>query len=659
MFIIAMTNQLAHITDQIFTHPLEVSNSAAYANVEVLKMHRDMKDVVLTSEDYEVNLLVDKIRLSEANVYVALDTIDYYILGEEGRQLQQEARKLLDEWKSIRTEVIEHVRADEYDLAIDITKGRGADHVQRLERKLLDLNQYAIKRAEEFKNESISLENRNQIFASVGTLVVFMIIVLMILWLSFNVLGGIYQLGNSMEDIMNSGEFKDIELEGNDELVSLSQIFNQLIQSLGTQLWVGEGIEKLNNILTQNNPNIDKLKTYIETLLKYNSYLSVAYYDMSKDGLDLKASVNRLGFMESHYAIGEHIIGECALEREEKQIVYGIEEHMDVNESFPFHTVLVKPVIYDDMLYGVVELVLLRQSKQEELVVLDEALFNLGMYMASKSQMGRIDKLLEESIKNNEILTSRQIKLEEQTKELEETNKALEVQKDLLNMKSLELEDQNNELEKLREELLTKYKDLEELSNYRSQFLTNISHELKTPPLNSIILLSSVLEGKERSSFTMEDKEQIGVINKAGGTELLSIINDILDLSKVESGKVSVDEEIFETSDIVAEIKLLYQPSIKDKGLKSRFEDHLHTKLYADKNKILHVITNFVSNAIKFTSSGSITINFKKNDDDQYPLRIDVKDTGIGIEDEKKFMLYSMSLFNPMVPLVGFMVVLD
>lgn len=638
IFIISMNARLADVTSKIFTHPLEVSNAASYANVEVLRMHRDLKDVLIKEEDYEINLLVDKIRVSESNVYIALDTIGYYILGDEGERLHEEARELFDESRDIRSDVIGYIRADQYEEAVELAKNKGADHLQRFEQKLSELNQYARKKAESFQNESLVLENQIRILTVAGTLAVFLIIITLILWLSFNVLGGIRVLGDSMQDIMSSGEFKDLELEGDDELVSLSRVFNQLIGSLGRQLWVREGIEKSNDILTDVNISGNRLKNFLENIVVYNNYLSAAYYELKTDDLELMTSVNRLGFMDNHYVLGEHIVGECAFDKTEKSIVYSKNEQMDTNESFPFHTVLVKPIIYDDVLYGVVEIVLLKQSTIEESTVLDEALFSLGTYMASTNQRDRIDKLFEESIKANEQLMNRHAQLEEQTEELEAANDTLQNQKDLLNMKTHELGEQNKELEDLREELLAKYKDLEELSVYRSQFLTNISHELKTP-LNSIILLSSVLSGKDDIAFTLEDKNQIDVINKAGN-ELLIIINDILDLSKVESGKIILEEDVFESNDIVDEIKMIYASTINSKDIKCRFEDKLNSSLYGDKSKILHIVTNFLSNAVKFTKEGYISIIISRNEDVTYPISINITDTGIGIREDKLQVIF-------------------
>lgn len=637
-FIIGIIGDLSAITEKINNHPLEVSNAASYANVEVVRMHRDLKDIILVEEDYEVNIIVDNIRVSESNVYVALDSIEFNILGEEGKQLQYEARVLFDDWKSIRSKIIELVRVDKYDEAIDITRHEGADHIQLLERKLIDLNQYARQKADEFQTESNELKSNSETLAIVGTVIVFVIILVSILWLSMNVLGGITKLGNSMNEIVESGEFKSIALVGEDELGALSQIFNKLIQELGSRLWVKDGGILLNSQLMTSNHTEDDIQNYIEKLNDYSGLLSTAYYNVDNNHLNLVASINRLRFMDSEYAIGEHIVGECALMGKSRTITYGDASGITNSEELPFTEIRLTPIMYNEIVYGVLETV----KKDSSSLVVDELIYetskDLGAYIAASEQRKKIDALLKESIKANEQLTSRQIRLEENTDELEAANRTLQEQRDLLNVKSIEQAKQNQELTHLREELVTKYKDLEEVTLYRSQFLTNISHELKTP-LNSIIVLSSILEKKVDNIMSDKDKDQVMVIHKAGN-ELLSIINDILDLSKVESGKVELYEEVFDTSYLINEYKVIYNTVISEKGLDANFVDSCSTKIYADKAKINHIITNFISNAIKFTKEGGITVTLESLEDINYPMKISVTDTGIGIDKEKLEVIF-------------------
>lgn len=629
-FLTSVINQLASVTLDILNHPLEVSNAASYANVEVVRMHRDLKEILLVEEDYEINILVDKIRVSENKVYTALDTIAYDILGDDGKFLEEEARMLFDDWKVIRSEVIDSVRDGRADFALEITRNKGADHITSLERKLLELNQYARKKAEEFQSNSIELELNTKSIALIGIIIVLFIVTVTIIWLSWSVLGGIGFLSKSLNDIMMSGEFKSVKLSGNDELTELSIIFNDLVTSLGNQLWVKEGNKKLNDVLSNTHNFEDGVSKYVEELCIYGEFLSVAYYHRYNHKLVLKGVVNRMGFMEDEYLVGQQFIGECALHRTTKEIIYN---ESDFRGELPYKEIIVMPVSYNDEVYGVSCTVFHKAKTHESAELLNECTKDFSAYISTYEQRKKIDGLLEQSIQTNEQLIDRQISLEENQEELEAVNSTLQEQRDLLNTKSNELVKQNRELVNLREELVKKYKDLEEVTKYRSQFLTNISHELRTP-LNSIIVLSNMLKEKSKDEFNEKDEEKILVITKAAN-RLLHTINDILDLSKVESGKIDLNEEIFDPEDLMTEWLAIYNPLIDEKKLDSKFRNLTSCKLYGDKDKLSHIVTNFLSNAIKFTQEGFVNVTICLNDDIDFPIKIDVSDSGIGIRKDK------------------------
>lgn len=630
LFLINLINQLATVTSDIIDHPLEVSNAASYANVEVLRMHRDLKEILLVDEDYEINILVDKIRVSESKVYVALDTIAYDILGEEGKALQESARKLFDDWKVIRSEIIEAVRDGNKEEAFRIIKSKGSDHIEVLEQNLLELNLYARKKAEGFQENSIKLEASTEKIAIFGIISVLIFVMSTIYWMSWSVIGRIGTLRKSLNDIIRSSEFKEVTLSGSDELTELSGIFNELVASLGNQLWIREGNQGLNEILSTDDSIDVSIQKYVTQLCAYGNFLSVGYYHNEDNLLNLKGVINRVGFMDQQYVVGQHVVGESALYNVIRTITY---EDASNEYDLPYREITVIPISYDDVVYGVMCIVYHQDSSEESQGLLQTCLKDFSTFISTYEQRRKIDLLLEESIKTNEQLTNRQSSLEENQEELEAVNRTLQDQRDLLNDKSIELAQQNKELVNLREELVTKYKDLEEVTAYRSQFLANISHELRTP-LNSIVVLSNMLKEKSVDTFDLQDVEKIEVITKAS-KELLSTINNILDLSKVESGKVEMNEELFDLKSLIKEWQSIYELVIKKKNLKSEFTCKVSHEVFGDKSKISHIITNFLSNAIKFTDKGHINVLIDYTDNHAYPIKISVTDSGIGIKQDK------------------------
>jgi two-component system, chemotaxis family, sensor kinase CheA len=185
----------------------------------------------------------------------------------------------------------------------------------------------------------------------------------------------------------------------------------------------------------------------------------------------------------------------------------------------------------------------------------------------------------------------------------------------------------NNQLESSRLELLKHSGDLESANKYKSQFLANMSHELRTP-LNSIILLSRLLMKNEKRDLNENHVKKLDVIYNSG-QELLRLINDILDLSKIEAGKMNVDNREFNTKDLLKEAKQMFEDVAKEKEINLVCKDAVNSMLYGDYNKISQIVRNLLSNAIKFTSKGTVCFEIKPCENKD--IQIIIADTGIGV----------------------------
>jgi len=582
-FLLITVERMAALPLEIIDHPLQVSNAASYANVEMLRMQKDLEQILLVEQDFEVNILVDRIRVAEGRVYAALDIIAYDILGDEGRELQKETRDIFEAWKPIRSSIIESVFLDDREQALLIIRGQGTEHAEILERKLVELNQYARVKATEFQDEVIVLEGELRQTVVTGMMISVLIVALSIAWISMNVLNSIKSLGIQLNDIINSNELKQVHLDGSDEMVHLSGIFNELVRSLDDQLWIREGNRRLYNMLNSSRAYKDVLKDFLIELVDYGDFLSVAYYHVHDDYLQIDGFVNRMSFMDTQYTFGVGIVGEVADMQTVKTFDYN-DYAGQVDKNLPFRKVMFMPVVNDLNTFGVLVLVLKSELKNKLETYVTIGLKDLVSYLINQEQKIRIDKLLDQYVQTNEELTHRQ-------------------------------------------------KELEDSNVYRSQFFANVSHELKTP-LNSIIILSSLLSEKDINEIKTEDVEKIQVISKAAN-ELLGIIDDILDLSKVESGKVEITESLFTVEQLIVKLDTMYRPILVEKGLDYEFDYGLDQALYGDVDKIYHILSNLMSNAIKFTKAGRVSVRVDILENVEYPIRITVTDTGIGIEQDK------------------------
>lgn len=231
-----------------------------------------------------------------------------------------------------------------------------------------------------------------------------------------------------------------------------------------------------------------------------------------------------------------------------------------------------------------------------------------------------------------EELRGQSEEMRSQNEELRSNQEELRAQQEETLLKNQLLETQSKQLEEFIAEAKTKAEELKRSNQYKSEFLANMSHELRTP-LNSILILSKNLAENDEHNLTDDQMESASVISESG-TQLLTLINDILDLSKIEAGKLELSKELFPISDMVTYLRRVFLPQSERKKLEFEItiSDDVPENIYTDKQRLTQVLTNLLTNAIKFTDFGSVKVLFEKAGEN---LKISVTDTGIGIPAEK------------------------
>ena len=276
------------------------------------------------------------------------------------------------------------------------------------------------------------------------------------------------------------------------------------------------------------------------------------------------------------------------------------------------------------------------KAQQEELKATNEEL---------KTQEEELRVANEELAEQTKILSESEKNLQMQQEELHVTNEELETKTNLLEQQKKEILEKNENLLKIQNELKQKAKELEKASRYKSEFLANMSHELRTP-LNSLLILSKLLSGNKKGNLTDEQLQSVNIIYKSG-KDLLELINEILDLSKIEAGKMKYEFEEIAVSEITAEIRQTFNPVAENKGLKLelRQAERFPEKIFTDKQRLMQIVKNLLSNAFKFTSEGKVTVHFdvpdsatlfingNLNKDNTYFIA--VEDSGVGIPRDK------------------------
>jgi len=310
-------------------------------------------------------------------------------------------------------------------------------------------------------------------------------------------------------------------------------------------------------------------------------------------------------------------------------------------------------ISFEQNTIGIIELGFHQDIDPWVIELLEEALDLIGVRLNSVYNRENINNLYQQSQQQAEELQMLNHDLEEKSQELsqqqdqlEKNNLELEQQQILLKNKNEDFERANIELKHTKEEIEAKAIDLEKASRYKSEFLANMSHELRSP-LNSILILSEILVKNEKQELSAKHVEFAKTIH-GSGSDLLSLIEDILDLSKVEAGKVSLFKESINVHELAKDLEDKFRPLIEKKKINFyvTVEDNTPKSFYSDRVRVEQIIRNFLGNAIKFTDHGSVSLVFKKGPDhltpsfraplDEETIEMAVIDTGIGIKDENQ-----------------------
>lgn len=435
---------------------------------------------------------------------------------------------------------------------------------------------------------------------------------------------------------------------------------------LTEQNWLRENTTQI-MALTQGAIDLNKMLDDLISILcqTLEAGHGVIYIKKNEDDLELCGSYafKKRKNVSGVIKVGEGLVGQCA--KEEKSIVLTsvptdyIQISSSLGEQIPYNITVI-PVLFENSLIGVIEIASFKEFSplQEDLV--EKITTGLGIVINNINNSTKTNLLLEETQRQSEELQAQQEELratnenlEEQTEQLKKSGSILKIQKkelkdsnEQLAEKTTSLEVQKKEIEDAQKDLEQKSEDLALASKYKSEFLANMSHELRTP-LNSYLLLSKSLLDNKDGNLTKEQLSDINVIYEGGG-ELLHLINDIMDLSKVEAGKLTTYIEDVELIDVCTNLTNLFNPNAKNKNLeyKAYCEDDLPLFIETDSQRLEQILKNFLSNSFKFTVNGNVELKIHRpNKETKFQLNhlscdnsiaFSVTDTGIGISLDKQ-----------------------
>jgi signal transduction histidine kinase/CheY-like chemotaxis protein/HAMP domain-containing protein len=487
--------------------------------------------------------------------------------------------------------------------------------------------------------------------------------------------------------VMSKAEYRGDFAQIKEALETASTKLTQATTINMNQDWLKTGQTQLNDIMSGEQSLFQLAKNSITFLATYLEVQVGLFYIIKETDsgqpshLKLIASyayTHRKG-IKSEFNLNEGMIGQAVLEKKTIHLTkvpndYYLHIQSGLGKSLPRY-VIIQPFLYEDTVKGVVELATFKMLTELQLDFLNQVMPNIGIAINTAESRARMQALLQTSQKQTEELQSQAEELQSQSEELqtqqeelrqtneelEERTRALERQKQDVQQKNLMLEQTQTEMEKTKKAIETKAQELELASRYKSEFLANMSHELRTP-LNSMLILAQMLEENKEANLTEQQVEYAQTIFHAG-SDLLLLINEILDLSKVEAGKIDVHIENVSLEDMVTMVKQKFHHVAETKGVlfQVHIEETLPKTLKTDEHRLQQIINNLLSNAFKFTQEGEVKLTiqrpterisllminqflFKEGEQEflepDITIAISVTDTGIGIPEDKQLLIF-------------------
>jgi len=452
---------------------------------------------------------------------------------------------------------------------------------------------------------------------------------------------------------------RSIQVDARGEVAELKDNINTMIANLREtternkeQDWLKTNIARFTSMLQGQRDLFTVGQTLLADLVPLVQAQQGTIYQMAvradeEPALQLLAGYAQRPGQPNRIPLGEGIVGQCAVEKQRIVLDDVPPDYTRISSSLgdsPPSSILVLPLLFEGHVKAVIELASLKPFTSTNLTFLDQLTTSIGVVLNTIEATMRTEGLLKQSQQLTVELQSRQ-------SELQQTNEELGTKARLLAAQNAEVELKNREVEQARRALEEKAAELALTSKYKSEFLANMSHELRTP-LNSILILSQQLADNAGGNLLPKQIDFARNVHSSG-SDLLNLINDILDLSKIESGTVTVEAEEISFAGLRDTIDRNFRHVAENKNLpfNVHFDADLPRALVSDSKRLQQILKNLLSNAVKFTTQGhvDVRVGFAKSgwsidhpvlSKAQQVIAFAVEDTGIGVAPEKQRLIF-------------------
>jgi two-component system, chemotaxis family, sensor kinase CheA len=648
---------------------------------------------------------LDKINMARDSGGKALLNLEKVTKDEQGILIINHLKSTSIEYLQFQQAALKKIQEGSIAEASKMISEDGQKYQQNLFNQvddLVNINKLSMQQAVQ---NSSQIYNRSILYLLISTFLFFLLGAVLTSLITRKLTVGLAKVSNVMEGFSKGTVDLGtrLEVESKDEIGVVSIAFNQMASSLESQAsrekvwsmqleesaWLHSKMNKLFTAIQE----IDDIKAAAEgTLLEIMPHLGVAFgviYIKMNHAQDYSAGFERMASYATNeielvtqkqtVMLGEGLIGQCALEQRIIELSDVPPEYFQIQSGLgslaPRH-ILIIPLVVGPITKGVIELASLHKFSTIQMEFLTQMTTLLAIHINKIKNKNQIELLFAESqlaskalqeqseelLQQQEELAQMNAELEEHTAALEESEHQLQIQQaDLENMneelreKSRKLEEQNllyqaqnRSLEVTTSNLEKKTLELTDAISYKSVFLANMSHELRTP-LNSMLILAKHLADNKEKNLSAKQVEYALTVYSSG-RDLLLLINEILELAKVESQKVIIQIERVELQEVLGFVQRNFDPIAQQKALQFhiQIDSSAPKAFYTDQQRLLQILQNLLSNAFKFTEQGSVTFSVATNlhsnklylKPNQKVIEFSVTDTGIGIERDKQEIVF-------------------
>lgn len=604
------THKVHEQTKIIYEHPLQVRGAIGALNADIQQMRLATRDLMLAENEKEKHDALQLMEISSTDALRQFNIVFNAYLGP--KKDVEEAYQAFIKWKTAReANTILAINGNHAEVKESVSNlGEVGKLRDDMLIKINIVDEFAKNKGEELYNHSIQLKEELTV-----RLILFISIILIItLIIYFMLLHNIRKPLVTLTKItrrFDEGELAArCDYTSENEIGILSASFNALADNIQATSILNIQTGLLSDMMLIEDDELRFFEITLQILMEdtgsqmaaayllnenhkyFEHFVSIGLDDNAKKSFSAKGPEGELGFAVTTKKI-QHL------------------KDISENTRFVFHTaggkfipreIITMPILSGNDVVAVISLATIHQYT------------DLAIQLVNKIHLtycARIDK----------ILTYQKLKSFSDT--LAYQNRELEAQKMELTSQSTELTEQNRELEMQKQQL-------SEANKLKTSFLSNMSHELRTP-LNSVIALSGVLNRHLKGQIPDEEYSYLEVIER-NGKNLLTLINNILDIARIESGREEIEIEDINICECVNEVVEMIQPQAHVKKIKiNKAGGNCDVRIKSDANKIVHILQNLIGNAVKFTENGEVNINVSKTEDD---VKISISDSGIGISEE-------------------------